>query len=450
MQYITILDYVLLPFVLAIVYGLAFQKRNKKYPHGHPWRHYYIPGLTVKIIGALFIGMLYQYYYGGGDTFNYFRYGKVINSAANESVIKWINLLLHIPGYYEAGYYEYTSQIPWYNATANYTVCSITAFISFFTLGTYLPAAVLFAFISFSGIWALFRTFATIYPQLLRPIAIAVLFIPSTFIWGSGIFKDTICMFGLGWLTYASIRFLVQKDFSLRNIFIAVASFTLIATVKIYILLGFIPALIMWILFIYTHRISSLGPRLVLKILVIGITTAGFLFVMQTFGEQYLGRYSLDNVEETAEANRRWITYSGSRKEGSSYDLGNFDPSIQGMLSKFPLAVNVTLFRPYLWESGKVIIFLSAVEAFLFLLITLKVLFKVGLKRSWKTIGANPTIQFCLIFSIIFAFAVGVSSYNFGALSRYKIPCLPFYALAIVLIFYSNSKPKERLLGKLI
>ncbi|MGK2860886.1 MAG: hypothetical protein ACSLE0_03075 [Chitinophagaceae bacterium] len=450
MQYITILDYVLLPFVLAIVYGLAFQKRNKKYPHGHPWRPYYIPGLTVKIIGALFIGMLYQYYYGGGDTFNYFRYGKVINSAANESVIKWINLLLHIPGYYEAGYYEYTSQIPWYNATANYTVCSITAFISFFTLGTYLPAAVLFAFISFSGIWALFRTFATIYPQLLRPIAIAVLFIPSTFIWGSGIFKDTICMFGLGWLTYASIRFLVQKDFSLRNIFIAVASFILIATVKIYILLGFIPALIMWILFIYTHRISSLGPRLVLKILVIGITTAGFLFVMQTFGEEYLGRYSLDNVEETAEANRRWITYSGSRKEGSSYDLGNFDPSIQGMLTKFPLAVNVTLFRPYIWESGKVIIFLSALEAFLFLLITLKVFFKVGLKRSWKTIGANPTIQFCLIFSIIFAFAVGVSSYNFGALSRYKIPCLPFYALAIVLIFYSNSKPKERLLGKLI
>ncbi len=450
MRYITILDFVILPFVLAIVYALAYQKRNKKYPNGHPWRRYFIPGLTVKIAGAIFIGMLYQYYYGGGDTFNYFRFGKVINSSLNESFIKWINLLFHIPDYYDAGYYPYTSEIPWYNATANYTVCSISALISFFTLGTYLPASVIFAYISFSGMWALFRTFASLYPGLIRPIAFAVLFIPSTFIWGSGIFKDTICMYGLGWLTFSSIRFLVQKDFSFGNIFIAILSFILIAKVKIYILLGFIPALTMWVLFTYTQKISSLGPRLVLKTLVIGLTVAGFVFFMQSFGEQYLGRYSLDNVEETAASTRRWITYSSSRKEGSAYNLGDFDPSITGMLTKFPLAVNATLFRPYLWESGKVIIFLSAIEAFLFLFLTLKVIFTVGIKRSWQIISVNPTIQFCLIFSIIFAFAVGISSYNFGALSRYKIPCLPFYAIALVIIFYKNAKPGQRLLGGII
>jgi hypothetical protein len=39
---------------------------------------------------------------------------------------------------------------------------------------------------------------------------------------------------------------------------------------------------------------------------------------------------------------------------------------------------------------------------------------------------------------LIFAFAVGISSYNFGALSRYKIPCLPFYALGLVLVYYKN------------
>ena len=43
-------------------------------------------------------------------------------------------------------------------------------------------------------------------------------------------------------------------------------------------------------------------------------------------------------------------------------------------------------------------------------------------------ISKDPNLVFCLVFSIIFAFAVGISSYNFGALSRYKIPCLPFYA----------------------
>jgi hypothetical protein len=450
MQYITLLDYAILPMILGLVYGLAYRQRDKKYPRGHPWRRYYIPGLTVKIFGAIFIGMLYQYYYGGGDTFNYYRFGKIINSAADESLVKWINLLFHIPDYYNPEYYSYTSSIPWYNATANYTVCSLTAITSFITLGTYLPAAVIFAYISFSGMWALFRTFASLYPRLSRPIAVSVLFIPSTFIWGSGIFKDTICMFALGWLTYSSFRFLVQKDFSLRNILIAIMSFILIATVKIYILIGFMPALIMWILFTYTQKIPGLGSRLLLKGFVMAATLGGFVFFMQRFGDEYLGKYSLDNIEETAESTRRWITYSSSRSEGSTYNLGDFDPSITGMAAKFPLAVNVTLFRPYIWESDKVIIFLSAIEAFLFLSLTLKVLFSIGLRRCWRSISTNPTVQFCLIFSLIFAFAVGISSYNFGALSRYKIPCLPFYMLALVLIYYQNAKPGKRLLGKIV
>ena len=94
---------------------------------------------------------------------------------------------------------------------ASYTVCSITAFFGIFTYNTYLPTAVLFACISFTGIWALFRTFASLYPHLTRPIAIATLFIPSVFVWGSGIFKDTICIFGLGWLTYGTFRFLYKE-----------------------------------------------------------------------------------------------------------------------------------------------------------------------------------------------------------------------------------------------
>lgn len=131
--------------------------------------------------------------------------------------------------------------------------------------------------------------------------------------------------------------------------------------------------------------------------------------------------------------------------KGSSYDLGEFAPNIGGMLTKLPAAVNVTLFRPYLWEASKVIVFLSAIEAFLFLFLTLKIIFVIGIKKVWSTINTDPTIQFCLIFSVIFAFAVGISSYNFGALSRYKIPCLPFYALALILIYYRNKPLTKKL-----
>jgi hypothetical protein len=304
------------------------------------------------------------------------------------------------------------------------------------------------ASISFTAMWALFRTFASIYPRLVRPIAIAILFIPSVFVWGSGIFKDTICLFGLGWLTYGSFRFLVKRDFSISNILLSLVSLILIAKIKMYILLGFIPGLLMWILFNYLQKIKVSAVRIFLRVFLIAAIFGGLVWGMQVF-EKELGKYSLQNIARTSEITRGYIYYVSTVEEGSAYSLGNFEPTIAGMLSMFPLAVNVTLFRPYPWEAKKLIVLLSAVEALIFLFITLKVIITVGPKKIYKTINADPTIQFCLFFSIIFAFAVGVSSYNFGTLSRYKIPCLPFYAMALILIYYKNIPLNKRLFWKL-
>jgi hypothetical protein len=443
-EYITLLDYVVLPFVLAFIYGIAYKYRNKHYPVNHPWRKYFLPGLTVKVFGAVFITFVYVYYYGGGDTIEYYVQSKIINSSFNESFDKWIKLILRIPGRLDAEYYTYTSQLIWYDDPGSYAVCSITAFLSFFTLGTYLPAAVLFAAISFTGVWALFRTFAALYKHLTGPIAIATLFIPSTFIWGSGIFKDTICLFGLGWLTYSVFRILIKYDFRPSNLLLGALSVLLVAKIKIYILLAFLPAVLLWILFLYTNKIKNTGSRIFLRLVSVIVLAGGAMIAMQSLGEEALGRYSLDNLEATAATTRNWISYS-SGDEGSGYSLGEFDGSFTGMLSKFPLAVNVTLFRPYLWEANKVIVFLSAMEAFLFLFLTIKLLFSVGLVKIYKTIINEPTIQFCLIFALIFAFAVGITTYNFGSLSRYKIPCLPFYLLFIILTYYKMKIKGEKL-----
>ncbi len=441
---LTFLNFLLLPIVLAIIYAIAYRFRDRHYKKNHPWRKYFIPALTLKIIGAIFIGLVFSLYYGGGDTYYFFYHSQVINSAMDESFIKWVNLLFHIPPENSGEYFSYISQMEWYSDPASYTVASITAFISVFTLNTYINTAVIFAAISFTGIWALFRTFAKLYPHLLNSVAIAILFIPSVFVWGSGIFKDTICIFGLGWLTYGVFRFLIQKDFSIQNIALAVMSFWLIASVKMYILMGFIPALFMWVLFNYSQKIKNVQVRVTMKVLMISLSLAATVFFLQQFSSS-LGAYSLDKIAETSRITRDWILYMSDTDEGSGYDLGEFAPNVGGMLSKFPAAVNVTLFRPYIWESRKPIVLLSALEAFLFLFITLKVLVVVGLKKVWGTIAKDPTIQFCLVFSIIFAFAVGVSTYNFGALSRYKIPCMPFYAMAIILIYYKNMPLKKKL-----
>jgi hypothetical protein len=72
---------------------------------------------------------------------------------------------------------------------------------------------------------------------------------------------------------------------------------------------------------------------------------------------------------------------------------------------------------------------------------TLYVFFKVGLFKTVVSIIGDPVILFCLTFAIIFAFAIGFTSFNFGALARYKIPCLPFYFVAMILLL--DKVPKK-------
>jgi hypothetical protein len=129
------------------------------------------------------------------------------------------------------------------------------------------------------------------------------------------------------------------------------------------------------------------------------------------------------------------------RDAGSGYTLGELDGSFQSMIALFPQAVNVSLFRPYLWEARNPLMFMSSIEASILLVITF-VLFATKPMRSFRAL-ADPNILFCLLFSITFAFAVGVSTFNFGTLTRYRIPLLPFYLLALVLLADNSKSPRK-------
>jgi hypothetical protein len=442
MQYLTIWDLILTPIYLLILSYFGKRYRDKNYPPGHPLRPYYLPGLYLKFFGAIFIGLIYQYYYGFGDTFNFYIHSKVINSSLSDSFTTWFELLFRVSPDNDPRLYQYTSQMFWYSDASSYSTAVIGAVLGLLNGTTYLPIALLFAFFSYTGIWAMYKTFVNIYPKLHKQLAIAFLFIPSVFVWGSGLFKDTVCMFGLGWMTYTVFRIFVNRDFSLKNFFLLFLSFYLMAVIKIYILLAFVPALSFWLLLTYSNRISSSAIRFITRILFSVVVVVGFIFFSQKFSDQ-LNRYSLDKIAKTAETTRDYLSRVSDVEGGSGYDLGEFDGSLGGMLSKFPQAVVVTLYRPFPWEANKVIVLLSAIEALIFLFFTIKAFYQNGILKSFKIIASDPNILFCLIFSLIFAFAVGISSYNFGALSRYKIPCLPFYATFLILLLYKNGAPKK-------
>lgn len=444
MQFITILDYILLPIYLTLIFLFAVKFRDRFYPPGHPWRNYFVPGLSVKLFGAVGIGMIYQYNYGGGDTSAYYYQSLVVNEAIMDDPFNGFKLLLHLPGLYSTDYQQYISRMEWYSGANMYIVISIAAFFNLFTFSSFLITSLLFAVLSFTGIWALFRTFARQYPQFLRPVALSVLFIPSCFMWSSGIFKDTLCMLGMGWLIYCVFQLLVQRNFSLSNLVLLVLSFLLVALVKIYIILALAPSIFMWLTFIYTNGIANRLSRISVK-LVLLFGSIGVAYLLLNVFEDRLGNYALDNIAQTAETTRSYVLGQSEIFRGSSYDLGKIDGSALGLVKVFPKALVIALYGPFIWEARKIIVLLNALEASIFLLLTLRVVWVVGIRDVLRTIFGDPNIQFFVIFTIIFGFSVGLVSGNYGSLSRYRIPCLPLFGMALVLIYYQSGKARRPL-----
>ena len=425
-------DLLLGPAIFIIVLGVAFLIRSKV---TNPLtRRYFIPALLFKILGAIALGLIYQFYYEGGDTLNYYQGASVIFEAFLNSPAKAFDLIF-ANGKHQPDTFQYSSQIIYFKDLHSYFVVRIAALFSFITLNSYSGIAILFATFSFSGLWAMYSVFHKLYPRLHLAFAIAIFFFPSVFFWGSGILKDTITLGALGWAVYGLAQVFIFRKKVVLSALVTILMLWVIYQVKIYILLCFLPAAILWIFFTYYKNISIPAVRIV-SFPVVAITIALLsYFAVKKVGEDNR-RYNLDRITQTAESTARWLTYVSEREGGSVYKLGDYDYSVQGIIRKMPKAIWVTLFRPYPWESYNIVMLLSSLESLVMLILTLGIVIKSGFIRVIKNITTNPFLIFCITFAITFAFAVGISTYNFGSLVRYKIPMMPFYLSALFIIRY--------------
>jgi hypothetical protein len=154
-------------------------------------------------------------------------------------------------------------------------------------------------------------------------------------------------------------------------------------------------------------------------------------------------KYSLDNIVKTAAVTAYDIGYFTGRNAGSGYSVEVTEWTPLGMLQAAPAAINVSLFRPYLWEVRNPLMLISALESTFILVFTIIILLR-GFGRLSSAL-TSYNVVFCLVFALIFSFAAGISTFNFGTLTRYRIVALPFYVVALVLLeYYSSSKRRNR------
>lgn len=431
-------DIIVTPLVIILIYGIAYAIRSSVTDEVN--RVYFIPALTVKIIGALALGFIYQFYYDGGDTFTYHTHGsRPLWEALMETPANGIKAFFY-HGTYGAGLWSIAEKIWYWRDSSSFFIIQIATLFDLITFSTYSATAVLFSVLSFVGGWMLYLTFYASYPKAYRILAYSCLFVPSVIFWGSGILKDTVTLAFVGISTYCVSGLIIDRKISILNVALLIVSFYVIFSVKKYILISLVAGIIVWIASNYLLGIRSAVSRLLLipTVTVLSIVLS-YIVINNIMGDD--SRYSLDRIAQTSMITAHDIRYGwGARTgDGSGYTLGKLDGTWQSMITMAPAALNVSLFRPYFWEVKNPLMALSSLEALLTLCFTVYVLFTVR-ANIFKYIKAE--IIFCLVFVIIFAVGVGVSTFNFGTLSRYKIPLLPFYWSMLAIIYSSWKEDK--------
>jgi len=397
-----------------------------------PAYKFYLRGLFAKIIGGLGLAFVYTLYYPGGDTIQYF-----LDSLACQKLMFidfksfWIVFTekANITHYYyfnsETGYPAYCRDLKaWF-------VVKLAFFFVGFSFQSYLVTSLLCASVSFLGIWKMYLVFVEEFPTLKKEMAVSFLFIPSVFFWGSGLLKDTFTLSALGFLLWGFYNFFIKKSNRLTSIIAIFFSGYVIISIKPYILVGLLPAMIVWVIQRKVGQIKGvvLKTTLIPLLLLFGI---GFGYLSMLILGDALAEYELDSILDKAVVNQRDL--KSDYHHGNAFNIGEFDASVQSVLSKFPIATFSAIFRPLIIESNNVVMFISGIENLIILIFTLRVLYFVNVFGLFRLVFKHHLLTFAFIFSMLFAYSVGLTTSNFGALVRYKIPCIPFFVASLYIV----------------
>lgn len=435
------LEFILYPVYVALFYFL-FSVRRKKY-EDPVLKYYHKQGFWIKALAVLPF-TLFNTILSPGDSFGlYYTEGANIYHLilGDASHIKW----LYLPGpEFDQNLLKNPLNLGYFRAETNYMVARIVAILSFVSFGKYLIINLCFSMIAFSGVWKLYLFFYEQYTHMHKQLAIAILYLPTFVFWSSGILKDPICISSLGWITYALYEAFYKKKSLIKNMIILIFFGYLLSVLKIYILIAYIPFFILYLILKNVNLVKSsllkwiLGPALIM-----GSIFAGQQ-VMNNFQKE-LGTFAADGITE--QIGKQRSSYRDESAPGggdSNFSLGvEFDGSVTSLIKMAPAAIVATFFRPFIWESRKISTLLSSFESMMIMFFTLYVLFIAGPIKFFQSIRNDPTILYCILFALLFGLFVGATTPNFGSLVRYKIPCMPFYVIALFLILDRSRQIKN-------
>src|SRR5688572_1101393 len=109
---LTYLDLVFTPilFIIILIVALLIRKRYIA-PH---LRVFFLPAIMLRFVGSTMMVMIYQFYYNGGDTVNYFKDSRIMSNAIMESPLNLFHFIFVDANEFNPAIVKYTNKLTFF------------------------------------------------------------------------------------------------------------------------------------------------------------------------------------------------------------------------------------------------------------------------------------------------------------------------------------------------
>src|SRR5678815_451144 len=176
-EYLSIVDMVVVPFLFVMFFFNA-NRIKLRYIEEHPEYRYYVSGLFMKMFGAIAICLVYVFYYGGGDTLNYYSDNYTITQLFLKKPFKAIAYTFgpNSPDIWFS--FDPDTGWPIYFRDTNATmITKLTWVLNLITFNSFIGQTMILAWISFFLVWRMYQVFILEFPSLQKEFAISLFFV---------------------------------------------------------------------------------------------------------------------------------------------------------------------------------------------------------------------------------------------------------------------------------
>lgn len=382
----------------------------------------------LKVAAGTGLWWIYTFHYSdraNADIYKFFDDGNVMFSALPAHPLDYLQMLTGIGtrnAYFNEHYYEVMNnwfrrwETGYYNDA--HTMIRYNALVRLFSFGVYHVHTVFSAFLSLVGLVALYKAFIRFVPGMGRVLVAGLFLWPSVLLWSSAPIKEALLFFGLG-LFLLALFSLGQGRTGPKVWALLFTGLIVQLSLKSYVLACMLPGLAA----LWWCRRS--GNRLAL--LKFGATHLAAVVLILVAPRLTA---SMDVVAMIHQKMVDMLGVVAATDPGSYVATPVLEPGVWGLLKALPHALYLTFLAPMAtWDIGALGIMAAMENALMLALIPLALVWA----RPWQQINL-PVLLYCLCFCIALGLLIGWTTPVVGALMRYRVPMLPFWSLAFLLI----------------